>query len=674
MQREELIAVAHRIGRGIVDQALWQDDACTWEVKTLDRATGGYQTEAAGGGLYQGSGGIALFLGELFRLTDDRRIGDAAEGGWRHALAEAEDLPASSFSFHGGRVGAAYLATRLAEPFAKPEYLEAARRLLKPLAGEESHDHGLDVIGGAAGAIPALLWLHDVLADDGLIAMARGLGDTLIASARHEPGGWSWGTVGPAATRHVTGFAHGASGAGLALLELSRATGEGRYRFAAEMAFLYERRLFDAAQCNWPDLRHREMNELYYSNQRDRLQDAEVAEGLPDYEPRFMTAWCHGSPGIGLARVRAFELTSQEVYRKEAEAALESTLAALEPSLGQGYSLCHGLGGNCELPLYAAEVFAEPFLREICQRCAEFGEQAYGQTGVAWPCGTIEQVPDPSLLLGEAGIGYFYLRLASPETPSILLLRPPLEAGGGLDVAEDDGFLQQSRLAVDEYFSQTLQAFETLQLAPLPAFNGAAESSTPIDRSPVEEAFVSLGDLVAGLPESRRRLAEDAFRLERERYRLAAVPNDLSRHFLRNLRRRPVENVAWDEATFSLAEDSLLLSTAWDWNRPRDASAPPPRRDQTWIIIRQGERLLTRPLHPFAAALLSVLEPGATLSEIVEGLLSMVGGSPDQQREMADRIHQQLRELYRIGWVDETTAAVGPPKTEGARRPLAASA
>lgn len=709
MQREALIAVAHRIGQGIVEQALWQDDACTWEVKTLDNSTGSFKTEVAGGGIYQGSGGIALFLGELFRLTGDAQIERTAEGGLRHALELATALPPTSFSFHGGRVGAAYLATRFAQHVGKPEYLATARQLLEPGMGHEGRDHGLDVIGGAAGAIPALLWLRHELADESLLEMACGLGDTLMAAARREAGGWSWSTVGPSATRNITGFAHGTSGAGLALLELYRATGRGRYRFAAEMAFLYERRLFDPTTSNWPDLRHREMNELYYSDRRDTLSQAEVADSLPDYQPRFMNAWCHGSPGIGLARVRAFELTGQQVYRQEAEAALKSTLAALEPGPGQGYSLCHGLGGNCELPLYAAEVFAEPFLREVCQRCAVFGEQTYGQTDVPWPCGTIEQVSDPSLLLGEAGIGYFYLRLASPETPSVLLMRPPLQdLGEGIGVFDDEvfesgsfesgsfedgSFEEQSQLAVEEYFGQTLRAFEMLG-APSAAFlGGCVAGSEPFDTSPVEEAFASLRDFVDRQPqespepqesEARRALVEDAFRLERQRYELAARPNDLSRHFLRNLRRRPAEEVSWDAAFFGVAEDCLLVSTQWDWSQMAatdltvgEATGTPPRQEQIWIIARQGEQVVTRRISPFAAALLSTMEPAASLEEIVDRLLVLAGGasSEAQRVEMSSRILHQLRELYRAGLVDEmsSTAASGQAQKDNAQQ-LVASA
>ncbi len=680
MQRVDSIAVAQRLAGDIVAAALWQDDVCTWQIQTLDQATGGPQPEVAGGGIYQGSAGIALFLGELLRLVDDGSAGGdsgelrrTAEGGLRHALAAAETMPAGSCSFHGGRVGAAYVATRLAEPLAKPEYLKTARRLLEPLAGNEAHDHGLDVIGGAAGAIPALLWLRHALDDGGLLDIACGLGDRLLAAARREPGGWSWNTVGPSATRNIVGYAHGTAGAALALLELYRASGRGCYRFAAEMAFLYERRLFDPATSNWPDLRHREMNEIYYSADQDSLRRAEVADSLPPYQPRFMTAWCHGSPGIGLSRVRAYELTGQEIYRREAVAALSSTLASLESLRHQGFSLCHGVAGNCELPLYGAQVLGDPELRGIVERCAEFGRTHYDGTDLPWPCGTIEQVPDPSLLLGKAGIGYFYLRLACPELPSVLLLRPPVAS---LTPPEDDSFQSQGRRAVEEYFGQTLRSLDALGLPVQEALTTDPQGH-PLDRSPVETAYGALVQLVEAQQGIGHEMAADAFELERRRYELVAVPNDLSRHFLRHLRRRPVEEVDWPGSSFCLAEDCVLLSTRWPWHlddrhledwylevRQGTASVGPPERHQAWLVARQGEKVVMRRLSPFAAAMLSTLlstsDSSAPLEEIVARLLGLLGGAPsaEQQRQLSSRIEHQLRELYRVGVVDELVAPI----------------
>jgi hypothetical protein len=44
----------------------------------------------------------------------------------------------------------------------------------------------------------------------------------------------------------------------------------------------------------------------------------------------------------------------------------------------------------------------------------------YAVPGKQWPCG-ISVGCTPGLLLGLAGIGYFYLRLYRPSIPSILL-------------------------------------------------------------------------------------------------------------------------------------------------------------------------------------------------------------------------------------------------------------
>lgn len=689
MQRQQLIDVAHGLGRSIADQALWQGEQCTWEVQTLDQATGGPSPEVAGGGLYQGSGGIALFLAELYGVTGDDRMATTAAGGLRHALADAAELPAASFSFHGGRVGAAYLAVRLAELLAKPRYVQRAEELLRPLVGKGEKDHGLDVIGGAAGAIPALLWLRSRVDDrklsEDLLQTSIDLGSRLINAARREPEGWSWNTVGPAATRHVAGFAHGAAGGALALLELAHATGQGRFRLAAEMAFLYERQIFDPEQSNWPDLRHREMNLIYYSADRDSLRSRDTADSLPPYEPRFMTAWCHGSPGIGLSRIRAYELTGQEIYRQEAEAALRSTLASLEHLEGQGFSLCHGVAGNCELPLYAAEVLERPELREVALRCAEMGARTYGDGERPWPCGTVEQAPDPSLLLGHAGMGYFYLRLASPELPTPLILRPAVAAVAqvtveiSVDEATDNGatsYAAQRREAVREYFGQTLDAWQRLEVPwTLPPCLGDGGHTTPRQQGPASEAYAALKQALESTSPELRPLAEDAFRLERRRFELAAQPNDLSLCFLRNLRRTPSDDVPWHTAGFLPSEDCMLVTTAWDWDGPwetADTQSRPAPREQAWVIARPAERLVTRPLAPLAAAMLASLgmptedhgqrDPSSAvrLHDLVESLLRALGGAPDpeQRRGLTAQIEHQLRELYRVGLVDTVPVTV----------------
>src|SRR4029453_9706020 len=84
---------------------------------------------------------------------------------------------------------------------------------------------------------------------------------------------------------------------------------------------------------NWPDLRE--------DSQRVRP---------PDAPPPCATLWCHGAPGIALARLRAGEPGAGDGFEAEARQALQTTARSIRAELAGGnYSLCHGLAGNAEV-------------------------------------------------------------------------------------------------------------------------------------------------------------------------------------------------------------------------------------------------------------------------------------------------------------------------------------
>jgi hypothetical protein len=187
MAATELLDTALAIGRRLARRALWEGTACTWDVvEPQPGPASRVRTMRAEGQLYQGTAGLAWFLGELYRATREAEVGRAARGGLEHALARGDHL-ADLFGFHSGRVGIAWVAVRLAEIFERPDYAGRARRLLAPLAGREPDDAALDVIGGAGGAIPACLDLAEKTGWDELRAIARELGEHLIASPEPPP-------------------------------------------------------------------------------------------------------------------------------------------------------------------------------------------------------------------------------------------------------------------------------------------------------------------------------------------------------------------------------------------------------------------------------------------------------------------------------------------------------
>ena len=70
-----------------------------------------------------------------------------------------------------------------------------------------------------------------------------------------------------------------------------------------------------------------------------------------------MTAWCHGAPGIGLARLRSLPHLDDATSRAEIGTALATTLAE---GFGRNHSLCHGDLGNLDFVVQAAETARRP--------------------------------------------------------------------------------------------------------------------------------------------------------------------------------------------------------------------------------------------------------------------------------------------------------------------------
>lgn len=421
-----LLAAARNIGDALVARAWWHEEKCNWMGRCRDEAAAPHEpviptSAALGCSLYDGTPGVALFLAELYAQTGGESYRRTARGAIRQALGRLRDEPGvlAARGLFAGRLGVAWAAGRSAELCAADDLAEDAESLLAatvaalatPAGGGEEHPS--DLLAGNAGGILALLHLQRRTAAQSLLAAAVTLGDELCSRARKTGTTWSWEpfpAAGLAAGPPLTGLAHGAAGIGLALMELFAATGRADFLTGARRAFAYEAELFDAARRNWPDLR------VYESDGR--------REG--DGEPTFRTAWCHGAPGIVLSRLRALELDPEPsaTYRDEAEAGLGTTLRVLDrlqETSGSDASLCHGVAGLGEVVLLAGQVLER---KRYVARAEEAARKLLGHHGEKgdWPSGAPSRGPNPSLLLGDAGIGHWLLRLhAGPAVPSVLL-------------------------------------------------------------------------------------------------------------------------------------------------------------------------------------------------------------------------------------------------------------
>jgi lantibiotic modifying enzyme len=193
------------------------------------------------------------------------------------------------------------------------------------------------------------------------------------------------------------------------LLELYAVTGRGEFLEGGRAAFAYEDGLFNPAAANWPDLR----------------SPGPAGGGTP--APQYAAGWCHGAPGIGLARLRALALDpgSRAEYVATARTALGTTMRTLDATARlprADASLCHGLAGLAETLLTAGRWLDDEGYQDAARTAAAGLIAKYGVLG-DWPSGVPSWGPNPSLMLGTAGIGYHFLRQYDPHrVPPVLVV------------------------------------------------------------------------------------------------------------------------------------------------------------------------------------------------------------------------------------------------------------
>ncbi|HEV2843904.1 MAG TPA: type 2 lanthipeptide synthetase LanM family protein, partial [Thermoanaerobaculia bacterium] len=272
-----LLAAARAVGDRLEALAFRQERSATWLGFQRMGAADVWSYDPVGYGLYSGVAGISLFLAHLGAVTGEERYTGLAREACRTLAGQIDHSPGAvgEIGACAGWGGSIYALLHFEALWHEPEHLDRAEALVAKLPERIERDEALDVLGGSAGCLLALLRLHARRPSSRTLAAAVLCGERLLATAREMPAGLGWLAPG-AGDRPLAGLSHGAAGIAWALAELAAATGEDRYLRACRGALAYERSLFSPAAGNWPDLRV------------DASQESEGTAG------GFMCAWCHG--------------------------------------------------------------------------------------------------------------------------------------------------------------------------------------------------------------------------------------------------------------------------------------------------------------------------------------------------------------------------------------------
>jgi hypothetical protein len=600
-----------------------------------------------------GTAGVALFLAELGRLTGDNHIVTVAIEAIRWALEPGHAKVPNDFGLFAGRIGIAYAAHRVGTIANCEELCDASRAIVTSLADKGHTDHGLDVIGGAAGAIPALLSLAPFEGFKEARPLAIALADRLIDRAHKTPDGWSWGS-GSHALRDLTGYAHGAAGCGLALLEVASATGESRYEYAGRQALRYERGFFDSTQDNWFDLRISQLTLLFYDGKKDEVKDrVKCGEQFVWPPGHSMTAWCHGAPGIGLTRLRVHELFPDKETWSEIEAAVRHTSRAIVSRTDPNPSLCHGSSGNSELLIVAAQAMSDASLWAIAEECLVETVERLEIAGGHWKTGYKGGRAHPSLMLGDAGIGYLLLRLADPRTPSILCLTPP--SSGSQESSAVEGAATLRMRDVERWFPTLLRLSDRLEVA------------TPSLRVAIQDANRPIAEVIsewigrASVPGDRRALLSEAAGLDLAALSLATTELNLSSDALEILCHETTNEADWDMGMWQMSTSVRLVSTEHDWLSPLAPDEQMSHSDSEHFVLLacRNQTVVKYAIDEFAAVILNELRSPCSLDDLIVAVAQHVAPLPDH--ELRTLVIHQLREAHAARFVARSWQPVANP-------------
>jgi type 2 lantibiotic biosynthesis protein LanM len=400
LTKKTFIAEADKIADELSHHAIRRGPGAAWIGLDWLGDADVFQLVCLGPDLYNGVSGIAVFLAAHAAVTGRRSSGELALAGVsrlrknlrsRNAARMARSLGVGGATGLGSIVYALSLMSRYLDDRSLLADAHVAARLFTD--DLIAADKQLDAIGGSAGAILCLLRLYRDSQSEDVLARAIKCGEHLIAQSRlGQPGRRSW--VGQGMGEHaLNGMSHGAAGFAYALAALSSVTGREEFAQAAMECIAFEDSSYDAARNNWPDLRGE--------------------------EPSWPCQWCHGAPGIGLARIATINRggISAKTLEADIQHAIEGTTRGWPGGLD---TLCCGTLGSVEFLCEAGSALGRSDLRELALRQLMSVMDTAASTGdYRWNSG--KRRFNLGLFRGLAGVGYTALRQLDSSLSDVLI-------------------------------------------------------------------------------------------------------------------------------------------------------------------------------------------------------------------------------------------------------------
>jgi type 2 lantibiotic biosynthesis protein LanM len=386
---EELSRYAIRRGPGAAWIGLdWLGDAEVFQLVCLDH------------GLYNGTSGIAVFLAAHAATRSNSSSAELALAAVAHLRKNLRSRSAARMARSLGTGGAVGLGSIVYALCVMSNCLKNGDLLADALKAADlftdeviAADTQLDVMGGSAGGILSLLRLYRDTHSEDVLMRAIKCGQHLMSKPRlGSEGRRSW--IGQGfGSQALNGMSHGAAGFAYALASLATASGREEFGRAAAECIAFENSSYDPERKNWPDLRN-------------------------PAGPAWSCRWCHGAPGIGLARLATGR--SGQMDAKLLDKDIGNAVEGARSRRSELDTLCCGTLGSIEFFCEAGRSLHRADLQEIAaKRLTAVLEEAAISGDYRWNNGKGKF--NLGLFRGLSGVGYTLMRQIDASLPNILI-------------------------------------------------------------------------------------------------------------------------------------------------------------------------------------------------------------------------------------------------------------
>jgi hypothetical protein len=583
--------------------------------------------------LLNGTSGILLFLAEYYRQAPDPHLAELLEKGLAWLKNRANDAP-PCHGFYCGHPGYLYARIEIQRCLGRglePEEITWANEMItKLMVGKPAPFSNL--AAGTAGTLLALAAIRPDQIVRENHGWTRELLRRLARQARLTDRGIYWDRYSIAA-RPCIGFLTGNSGIEYVLSSHRSDDPTDGAAWLTMAAVAYDNGEFDAVSGNWRDYSHRE----YFQNPHtvEKLREAATNGDMAKFLVFGDSAgWSDGAAGVLISRLAMAESDIPSAATLDIDRAVQRIYAeAAKLSVAESrFTLRDGWGG---MALSLAGASAGPTSAQIEDVVGQIVNECLAQQAKLgkFRTGTDLNTIGHGLFTGEAGIGYFLLRIAAENPASTSILRP---VGGQIDLPAP--FLNQRECLnalIKWNFPQTSRLFN--------------------DRLPVETpARLTYADVLASLAKAvPAGLARSVFEHEAEKLKNEKEQDVYNFIWSASLHRRQKHDLEWANAADTQLEgESIRLEPSIQIGKvafrldPQDRLSLPVE-GSTFILLESSfDGIHEYILPPISYAIYSHLKQPVSVRELTDILIKKY---PSLVKAAGDNLQAAIIQHIRAG-------------------------